>query len=102
MAKNDYFYLVYKILDYMYTQLKNGKEIDREYLSIDSPLFMYINEKYLFYIFDNLIKDGYIRGVIVLKHFHEYGIKITPNASITPKGIEYLEENNIFNKVKNT
>lgn len=38
----------------------------------------------------------YIRGVIVLKHFHEYGIKITSNASIIPKGIEYLEENNIL------
>lgn len=100
MAKNDYFYLVYKILDYMYYCLKNGINIDKEYFSELSPLFSDIDEKYRFYIFENLVNDGYVKGIIPLRHFGECGTKITANASITPKGIEYLETNSIFNKIK--
>ena len=50
MAKDDYHVIVYKILAYLYMQLKKGENIDPEYLMYDGPLFQ-IDRKYWVYIF---------------------------------------------------
>ena len=45
MAKDDYFVLVYKILAYLYTVLKEGRSPDAKMLQYDSTL-LGVNEPY--------------------------------------------------------
>ena len=55
MARDDYFVIVAKILDYLYRCLKKGVSPDPERLSPDA---LEINESYWNYIFYNLAEDG--------------------------------------------
>ena len=74
MAKDDYYVIVYKILAYLYMQLKNGENINPDFIKNDVFLFM-INERYC------TISD-------------------IENSQITPKGIDYLCNNSLFEKAK--
>lgn len=98
MAKDDYFVIVYRILKYLYNCLKSGETPDKELLS---PEYFGIGLDYWAYIIRNLYNDRYVEGVTITKM---YGIPDHPQMHdhfrITPKGIEYIEENKIFNKVK--
>lgn len=58
MAKDDYFVLVYKILAYLYTVLKEGRSPDAKMLQYDSTL-LGVNEPYWAYIMENLQAQGY-------------------------------------------
>ena len=62
MSKDDYYVIVYKILAYLYVQLKKGEVVEAEMLMYDGDLFQ-INRTYWVYIFENLSKDGYITGL---------------------------------------
>ena len=64
MSRDDYFVLVYQILAYLYTCLKEGQQAVPEYLNPDSPL-LGINEQYWTYIMTNMLKQGYIEGITV-------------------------------------
>ena len=45
--------------------------------------------------------DGYITGIMRIEHDgDEPIIRVTSDIKITPKGIEYLEENSTFKKIK--
>ena len=61
MAKDDYFVIVYKILAYLYVQLKNGEDVDLEMISAQGNLFK-INERYYSYIIIHLLKEDLIEG----------------------------------------
>jgi hypothetical protein len=66
-----------------------------------SAEFYEICETYWAYIVKNLSGDGYITGVVV---FNVIGkpdgiVKMQPNIKITPKGLQYLAENSVFQKV---
>ena len=65
MAKDDYFVLVYKILAYLYTVLKEGRSPDAKMLQYDSTL-LGVNEPYWAYIMENLQAQGYITGLTVV------------------------------------
>lgn len=100
MAKDDYYVIVYKILAYLYTQLKKGEKIESEMLMYDGSLFR-INRTYWTYIFENLTKDGYITGLSNISVGNGYYLKDQfANCQITPKGIEYLCENSLAEKAK--
>lgn len=102
MAKDDYFVIVYKILDYLYFCLKSGKTPEAEMLMFDGGLFQ-IHREYWVYIFDNLVKDGYISGIHNVRVGNGYYIsRQIPCCMITPKGIEYLMENSMMKKVVET
>ena len=64
MAKDDYYVIVQKILDYLYMQLKNGENSNPDFIKNDGFLFK-INERYWTYIIVHMLKDGYIEGVTV-------------------------------------
>jgi len=101
MARDDYHAVVYQILSYLYTALKNGKYIEAEKLS-GKHLFG-INEEYWKYIFYNLHKDGYITGITAEQDCYINGeiyiiIDNLHNCQITPKGIEYLSDNSFMKK----
>ena len=98
MAKDDYHVIVYKILAYLYTMLKEGKNAEPEMLRYDGELFQ-INEIYWAYIIENLIKEGYVEGIVLSKPWQEgMVIKNLDHARITPKGIEYVTDNHFMKK----
>ncbi len=101
MAKDDYFVIVYHICKYLYEQLKQGKTIDVEAIQPINKHFA-INQKYWEYIISNLYSENYITGITVYRADDEIHITDLENISITPKGIEYLQENRMLKKVANT
>lgn len=98
MAKDDYFVILYVLLDYLYTCLKKGENPDLNFLNEDS---FNISRKYWFYILENAKDDGLIKGIdfVLTKQGKIFNNK---NIEITPKGIEFLIENSMMNRVKNT
>lgn len=107
MAKDDYFVIVLYILSYLYKCLKSGSTVDKEILLLQRYPEN-IEESYIMYIYDNLYKGRYIDGVVIKKRSMIGTNKIQivvsnlKNTCITPKGIEYLQENSVLNKIKDT
>lgn len=100
MARDDYHVIAYKILAYLYVQLKNGENIDAKCLTHDGPLFK-INYKYWAYVMRNMLEQGYIRGIIVTEPWgNDAIIDGLEHCEITPCGIEYLCDNSFMEKVK--
>jgi hypothetical protein len=101
MASDDYFVFVYKVLSYLYDCLKGKKELDFEYLSPLTKDFP-IEGGYFNYIMENLYKDGYIDGIILVPILGEVQkkIKYTNSLQITPNGIEYLIDGYMMEKTK--
>jgi len=100
MAKDDYFVIVYKLLAYLYIQLKKGNPVDEKMVNYDSPLFK-IKESYWRYIIKHLLLDGYIEGISATKVFgKEIIFENLQDMMITPKGIDYLCNNSLFEKAK--
>lgn len=100
MAKDDYYVIVYKLLAYLYLQLKGGEPVEERMVSNESPLFK-INESYWRYIIKHLYEDGYIEGISITKIFGK-GVVFgdLQDMMITPKGIDYLCNNSLFEKAK--
>lgn len=98
MAKDDYYVIVYKILAYLYVQLKSGEPVDGSYISANGKLFE-INSKYHSYIISNLVNDGYITSPSIKTWGGETIIDLS-SCEITPKGIDYLFENSFIEKAK--
>lgn len=100
MAKDDYAVIVYKILAYLYMQLKKGEKNDAKMLMYDGPLFQ-INRTYWVYIFWNLLDQGFIRGMHDVKAGEGYYIEEQlPYCEITPQGIEYVCNNSFMERAK--
>lgn len=99
MSKDDYFVIVYRLLKYLYGCLKKSKMPSMEVLDAD---FFSIDTPYWEYIITSLHTEGYISGVVLFPVMgkREDGVKITPQIKITPKGIQYLQENSMLQKVK--
>lgn len=96
MAKDDYFVIAYKLLTILYVSLKNGKTISNDQLK---KLSEGIPFEYWKYILKSLSEEGYIVGVVPISSLSGESIKIN-NIQITPKGIEYLQDNSKMQKVK--
>lgn len=103
MAKDDYFALAYKLLRYLYKCLKTNDRPDWDIIAPNTKHFP-IHEEYFIYLLENLIADGYITGIIPVKAVgHPTRFKEVENGIyITPKGIEYLEENAMMKKAAKT
>lgn len=96
MAKDDYYVIVCRILAYLYNCLKNGYDVDFEEISFET---LNIKQSYYEYIIKHMVQDGYLEGV---KFISTIGRK-TPacdidDIMITPKGIEFLEDNSKMKK----
>lgn len=99
MAKNDYYVIAYLMLSYLYECLKSGVTPDIQQISHDAPNIG-IPYSYWCYILRHLRQDGYVEGVAMVKTLGDEGIKLLPGFMITPKGIEYLDENSSMAKAK--
>lgn len=99
MAKDDYYVIAYKILAYLYTQLKAGEAVEENMISHKGTLFQ-INESYWVYIVENMAQQGYIKGITITKAWGGCIIGDLQNCQITPEGIAYLCENSMLEKAK--
>ena len=101
MEKDNYFVLVYKILAYLYTVLKEGRHPDARLLQHDSRM-LGINEPYWTYIMEALQDECYISGLTITTIWG--GTKMVSgleSCQITPTGISYLLDNYMMDKTKN-
>lgn len=98
MPKDDYFAIVYKILEYLYSCMRNGEPVDIEKIRWDSKAID-INQSYWEDIIRNMYEEGYIRDVFLINAINlpKPAIKFG-NLSITQKGIEYLQDNSKMQK----
>lgn len=100
MAKDNYYVIVYKILAYLYVQLKNGEPIDAKMIKHDGHLFQ-INKTYWLYILRHMLDDGYVEDITITKAFGDTCIiQDLENIQITPLGIDYLCNNKLLEKAK--
>lgn len=100
MAKDDYYTLVFKILTYLYKQLKKSDAVDDSKISAEA---LGITEEYWEYLFEHMQGDGLVEGVGIMKVFgrDNPSVKVVgARLRISPKGIDYLENNSTMAKVK--
>lgn len=98
MARDDYFLLVYRILTYLYRCIRECKKPDKEYLKPLTKDFP-IEYGYWVYILENILREGYVENIVIIPiDGTEPIIKILDDVRITPKGIEYLQENSSLKK----
>lgn len=95
MAKDDYFVMVYRILEYLYACFKAGEQPDREQIT---PEALGINAGYWTNIFESLLTEGYIRGIEMIPG-PRGGVKII-DLKITERGISFLQDNSMIEKAK--
>lgn len=98
MAKNDYFVMAYKLLQYLYECLKSEKKPDTEKIKFNTKHFP-VGEDYFNYLIETLAEDGYIRNVAVFRADNSVIVHLDEDIQITPKGIEYIRENSLMNKI---
>lgn len=97
MPKDDFFAIAYRILDYLYTCMREGRRVDPDPIMYDSKAIN-ISQSYWNDIMIELYNNGYIKGVAVIKALNQPDqIKIS-DLSITLKGIEYLQDNSKMKK----
>lgn len=98
MAQDDYFVIVYKLLKYLYDCLKKDVHPSSEVLNAE---FFGIADNYWEYIIRNLYQEGYVEGVTVARiHGKPDYPSMQPHFNITPKGIQYIQENSAFEKIR--
>lgn len=99
MARDDYYVLAYKVLAYLYHCLKNDSVVDVNYVSHEA---LGIGIGYWEYLITHLDEDGYIEGVSLLPILgrNTPAVKVGCNLAITPRGIDFLENNSTMSKAK--
>ena len=101
MAKDDYYVIAYRILAYLYACLKAGEPVDISYIAAQSDAIN-ISQNYWEYIISHLYEDGYIEGITLMPVTgrETKAVKVNQNVMITPKGIDFLQNNSAMNKAK--
>ena len=94
MAKDDYFVIAYKILNYLYACMKAGETPNLSYLHYDTEDFPVCRACWND-IFSNLIEEGYIMGLAAVPILGQTtpSVKLTEKLKITSAGIAYIQEN---------
>ena len=100
MAKDDYHVIVFRMLKYLYHQLKDGLPPEPEMLMPDSKIFE-INEYYWKYVLRSMLEEHLIRGLTMNDDGSgpEQSSEMLKDIQITPKGIEYLNDNRMGQRV---
>jgi len=101
MAANDYHVIMYQVLLYLYDCLKKGVDPDNEAVEAYRKLHE-INMRYWSRVIIDMQNDGYIEKatVFVITNVGWQGARITRDTTITRKGIEYLIDNSLMQKIK--
>lgn len=101
MAMDDYHVVVFQILSYLYACLKEGKEPDLSAMNNYKEEYG-INARYWSYIWLHMMEDGLIEGAYAasIMNVEWKSVRFTDALTITPKGITYLMENSMMEKIK--
>ncbi|WP_261806155.1 YjcQ family protein [Lapidilactobacillus luobeiensis] len=99
MAKDDFFYIAYKILAYVYECMKKGESVDP---SVIDPTTYRITYPYLISILEELTDEGYLKGIKFIPTKDEKIPIGLDKMKISIKGIEYLQENTMMKKALKT
>ena len=97
MAQNDFFPIVYRILAALYKNLKEGNKNDKGLF--DTTLYG-CQQTFLDYILQFLIDEKYVDKVKYTFYDNKISFSDLSVMRITPKGIEYLQDNSMMAKTK--
>lgn len=97
MAQNDFFPIVYRILAALYKNLKEESKNDKGLF--DTTLYG-CRQAFLYYILKFLIDEKYVDKVSYKYYDNEVHFSDLSIMQITPKGIEYLQDNSMMEKAK--
>ena len=97
MAHDDMHVLMYKVLAYLYSCMKSGREPDSAALKANGPIFEGVPESYRTKILMTLVERGYVTGIDVDGVDNaRFAIPIDPE--ITFEGVEFMMENTMMRK----
>lgn len=99
MPKDDIFRLIYSILSELYACKKQGVRVNKEDISHERFGIPY---SYWLDILLEMNEKGYVRGILCRKTKCTGRVVNYDNIDITLDGIQYLEENSMMQKAKNT
>ena len=101
MAKDDYDYIVFKILTYLYGCLKRKNTFDKKVFR-DCIVTQEVQEEYLMDILRMMKEENLIEGLYFTKAWGNTYILISNLADmhITSEGIHYVLDNDKMRKVK--
>ena len=97
LATDDMQVIIYKILAYLYSCMKNGIKPDRDRYS---HVAFGIPESYWNSIMLELHEHGYVRGLVIANDFGGDLRVAGCDPTITFEGIQYLQENSLMQKTK--
>ena len=98
MAQNDFFPIVYRILAALYKNLKEDKENQKDLFNHE----LYdVKKKFFDYILKYIVDEEFVDTTYYKPYDNKIEFFNLSNMQITPKGIEYLNENSVMNKTKN-
>lgn len=92
MSKDDFHIIMYKILAYYYSSIKQGVIPSRD----KAMELAGCNEVYFDVVFASLVDDGYLAGNVV----RYFGTTEYKQMRITSSGVTYLETNSKMAEVK--
>nr|WP_314807792.1 YjcQ family protein [uncultured Selenomonas sp.] len=101
MSKDDYHVLAYQLLSYLYDCLRRGEVPDEEQVYWnEAHAAVKVNERYWNYVLRHLSDEGYIEGLSFLSILGRKDLqpRIDGVVAITPKGIDFLDENSRMKK----
>lgn len=103
MAKNDYDYIVFKILTYLYTCLKRQNSFDEEVFR-NMIITKTVQEGYMIDILRMMEAEGLIEGLTFIKAWgNEYVMAGSlKDVRITSEGVRYVLNNDKMKKIMNS
>lgn len=97
MAKDDFHVIAYRILYYLYNSMKAGQDVDMNLMQAKT---YEVNDRYFNMILEELLDNGFIKNIEIIKVRPYNQVKIFRDISITLKGIEYLTDNSFMGKAQ--
>jgi len=96
MAKDDYFRIVYLILKILYEYKKKHIPVDIQQISAEA---LQIEQGYRDEILGEMLEEGYVKGFNYDMYIAGDIVTELEDIKVTPKGIEYLQDNNKMKEV---
>ena len=103
MAKDDYDYIVFKILTYLYSCLKRQNSFDKT-VFMNMIITKKVNEGYMTDILRMMENEGLIEGLVFVKAWgNEYVVaNEIEDIKITSEGIRYVLNNDKMKQIRQT
>ncbi|MCI7327205.1 MAG: YjcQ family protein [Clostridiales bacterium] len=99
MAYDDMEVVMYKILRYLYDQLKAGKQADSKMIRAEGDLFV-INERYWKWILSEMKTHDWIRGITIVQNGKgDFYVDKLENIEITMDGAFFLKDDKYMKEV---